>query len=44
MRNICNYQNEYDAVQSNDDDVEDDVDKNDDYDDEDDVDQNDDEN
>ena len=42
MRNICNSQNEYDAAQSNGDDVEDDVDKNDDDDNEDDVDQNDD--
>ena len=42
MRNICNSQNEYDAVQSNEDDVEDDVDKNDDDDNEYDVDQNDD--
>ena len=30
LRNICNSQYEYDAVHSNDDDVEDDVDQNDD--------------
>ena len=41
MRNICNSQYEYDAVHSNDGDIEDDVDKDDD-DNEDDVDQNDD--